>query len=212
MSNSRKTAENQPNDGLGDFLGGSEDEKEFARESQIKTISTGYCNFNGERAKIANAPVLCGRIGGVIMGTERQLRNPEAVEKAIRDKKPVEDVAEYGIALVGNFNADVYDDDGVVTAEYADCGFCYLPSGFHEAALSKFQGLDDEAIQRGMPFSAFVIAIPRSNLRGYSWELKAAARVDKNRVTMARLMQQEARLALAHIGQGLLTHSNTPAE
>ena len=182
-----------------DFLGLDNDGLVVDTTSQTKTISTGYCAFNGERAKIKNRPVLCGRIGGTAMGTERQLRNPD-----VAVKNP--EAAEYGVALVGNFNADVYEDDGEVVAEFANVGFCYLPSGFHEAALARFADTvaDAEDGNKRMVFSAFVWAVPRSNSRGYGWILRNAMRIEKGVKTLHSMMAAEARMIAAQQGPLLL--------
>lgn len=153
----------------------------------IKTISVGYCNMLPERAKIADAKVLIGRIGGTIRGTEQQIRNPEAVAKGA--------APDYGTALVGNFNADVYGDGGEVIAEYAEVGYCYLPGGFQENTIARFADVCDATPADETPkltFSAFIWAEPSSNPRGYRYVLTSAQRVDKQLQDLRRRMQQEA--------------------
>jgi hypothetical protein len=186
-----------------DFLGEESDNLTVDRTQGIKTISVGYCNMLPERAKIANRRMLIGRIGGMIRGTERQLRNPEAVQNA-KSAEDKERIADYGIALVGDFNADVIGDDGEVTAEFADVGFAYLPGGFHEATLSKFAAVCD-ATPDGQnpvlgPFSTFIWAEPATNPRGYRYVLTNAQRVNKQLNDLRRAMQREA-ILVAHATQ-----------
>ncbi len=190
MSDNRTNGAGQvPNEE--DFFGQENDRLTLDRAAGIKTISVGYCNMLPERCVTAGRKILIGRIGGRVFGVERQLRNPDAVAKA-KTAADAERIADYGTALVGSFNADVYSDGGEVTAEFADSGFCYLPGGFQEGMLARFAGMDPAVQAKGASFSVFIWAEPYANPRGYRYVLTNAIRVDRSIADMRRRMQQEA--------------------
>lgn len=177
-----------------DFLGRPDaTDRTIDTAQRIKTLSVGYCAMNPERAKIANKRILIGRMGGTAFGVERQLRNPETATKS-------PELAEYGQALAGNFNADVYSDDGEIIAEYTDAGFLYFPTGHQEAALARLQKMSDQERERGMVFSAFIYAEPAQNPRGYRYMLMNAMRVEEGIRDARRALQQEAALIAARVG------------
>jgi hypothetical protein len=167
------------------FLGDATDTSKVVDNTiVIKTISTGYCKFNPERSKIAGKLMVLGRIGGVMMGVEEQARNPEGISKG--------EEADNGLAMVGEFFADVYGDDGEVM-EYAG-GYCYMPGGMHEAILSRFQRLSPEAQLKGLRFSYFIGAEPRGNPRGYGYVCQNAERVEMLETSIAQRLKREAAL------------------
>jgi len=202
MANSTDTGAGQASSDDEDFFGQENSRVTIDRAASIKTISVGYCNMLPERCVTAGRKVLIGRIGGRMFGVERQLRNPDAVGKA-KNAADAERIADYGTALVGNFNADVYGDGGEVTAEFADSGFCYLPTGQQESMLARFAGLPPEVQAGGAPFSVFIWAEPYANPRGYRYVLTNAIRVDRSIADMRRRMQQEAVMVQAEAMRAL---------
>jgi hypothetical protein len=170
-----------------EFLGVEEAQRVVDTTIVIKTIATGYCSFNPARAQIAKTRVVLGRMGGTIHGVEDQVRNPEEV---LKGKDP-----DIGVAMVGEFFADVYGEDGEVT-EYAG-GYCYMPGGMHQGILARFSKLSPEQQLKGMRFSYFIASEPRGNPRGYGYVCQNAERVEEIENTIQKALKREAALIVS---------------
>lgn len=217
-SHNENGAENQPSELGEDFFGVENERLGVDRAQSIKTISVAYCGMMPDRCRMLNngagGSLIIGRIGGTMFGVEQQLRNPEAVNNA-KTAEEKEKIADWGTAMVGNFNADVIGGGGAgevgeIIGEFADVGYCYLPGGFHEGVLSRFAKEADAAIRAdeqwkannpgqsreptrpSVTFSVFIHAESYKNPRGYRYFLTNAMRVDKAISDMRRRMQQEA--------------------
>lgn len=158
--------------------------------SVVKTISAGYCAFLPERAIVAKGKTLLGRIGGTMFGVDFQLRNVK--DHADKGYTPETHPEAFGRAMVGDFNADRFNDDGSI--DFFEGGFCYLPGGFQERALARFQQLSDEEKSRGMTFSAFIFAEPAGNPRGFRYVLENAMRVVQDERMLVTRLRREALL------------------
>ncbi len=121
-------SDNEANPGTqGEFVGAADAQAIVDQRIYRKTLTMATIGAAPERAKTQQRVVLLCRIAGEVRGTARECSAEEM-------KKP-EDQREYFTALVGQFEADVYDDNGEVVS-YAG-GQCYLPTGFHEAVLTE---------------------------------------------------------------------------
>lgn len=172
------------------FLG-NEDAEDRAVDNRIliKTITMASIEAQPERAVIAKRRTLLCRVGGIIMGTEQQLRDVAKAGKVSPDTHP----EEYGTALVGQFGADVINDDGEILSSYRS-GFCYLPGGFQEGELARFAKWRD--YDRGMPMSYFFAAEPSGNPRGYRYVAMNAQRVDTFEQDVLQRLRAEAAIVM----------------
>lgn len=152
------------------------DERIYRKMLTMKTIEA-----VPERAIVAKKRVLLCRISGIVSGTVQS-------EKA--------DKTEQFTGLAGEFEAEVYDDDGQFRVYYG--GICYLPAGFHEATLARLSRLrpEDATQNGGLAFSLEFAAEPAGNPAGYSYVARNVMRVSRRDDALARLAD-EARLVKA---------------
>jgi hypothetical protein len=113
-----------------------------------------------QRASIAKKPVRLCRIAGIINGSAREYK--------AEDMGKPEDQRETFFALIGRFEADVYDDHGEIAGYYG--GQAYLPKGFHEACLSELQSrIDHDDPSPAIPINLEFWSEPAGNPAGYSY-------------------------------------------
>lgn len=158
-----------------------------------KTLTMATIDALPERAVVNKRTTLLCRIGGEIRGV--------AIEYRAEDANKPEAQRQSFTALVGEFEADTYSDDGEFFSFYA--GQCYLPTGFHDAVLTQFRNRCDE-LQAAKdtttsPFIRFNLEFasePAPNPRGYRYIARNMSPVPRR--TDALAMQREtARLVRA---------------
>lgn len=159
-----------------------------------KTLTIARIGAAPERAKTLKQQVLLCRIAGEVRGV--------AVESLPDDPDTT------FTALVGEFEADVYSNDGEVTTYYG--GQCYLPI-LQEAVLTRLQretemNPDNPSVRFNLQFASE----PWGNPAGYRYVARNVDPIAK-RVDELQKMRERANLITAHPGLPRLGAPSAPA-
>lgn len=196
--------DNQTDTGTqGEFVSESQAETAIDRRIHRKTLTMATIGAAPERAKTKQQTVMLCRIAGEARGTARECSAEEM-------KKP-EDQREYFLALVGQFEADVYDDDGEILS-FAG-GQCYLPTGFHEAVLTELtRSIEASGDQGRARFNLEFAAQPRPNPAGYGYVARNLNRIVVDDNDMLAIMRRQGEEARKSPDLPLLTGRREPAQ
>ena len=158
-----------------------------------KTLTMATIEALPQRCIVAKKIIPLCRWGGLVRGTVQEWKAEDA-------NKPMSE-REIFTGLVGEFEADVFSDDGEVFTFYG--GQTYLPKGFHEAVLSQFQSVCDAALKEKSAispttrFNLEFAAEPTGKGVGYRYLARNMDPVLR-RTDELELMRVRARLARQH--------------
>lgn len=132
-------------------------------EKTVDKLSTGKVGATPERAKLAKEPTDIALVFGEVNGIQDGVDKRNGTEWR---------------ALKGEFYMVKTDDPSVVYS----AGLLFLPAGQAMLETSVLTGeLDakDRPVYGRTEFAVMLVAVPASNARGYSWELRSLVDAEK---------------------------------